>query len=210
MKDESEFIKLNQIKWDRWSATLDNNNWKYKYLRQAQQDVIDIINFKEDVHFLDVGCGTGWAVGQAIKAVNGNGIFYGVDLSEKMIEKANMNFGNISNAYFIKANAESIPLEENFFDFIICTNSFHHYLNPGMVMNEFYRLLKTGGRVYILDPTADSIFMKLIDKIARLTEPEHVKMYSTLEYSNLFISAELKYFETKTISNHQKVHIGEK
>jgi len=210
MRNESEFLKLNQAKWDKWSASLDSDGWKYKYLRQAQQDLIDLISLKDDVRFLDVGCGTGWAIGQAIKAVNGKGIFYGVDLSDKMIDKAKLNFGETSNVHFIKANAELIPLEGNFFDIIICTNSFHHYLNPDKSLKEFHRLLKTSGKVYILDPTADSIFLKWIDKIVKRLEPEHVKIYSTKEFINLFNLAGLKYSGPLVIKKHQKAHVGEK
>ena len=116
----------------------------------------------------------------------------------------------IDNFHFIKANAESIPLDNNLFDIIICTNSFHHYLNPDKAMKEIYRLLKVGGKIYILDPTADFWFIKIIDKISKLFEPGHVKLYSTKEFERLIIDAGLKYVGCEKIKAHQKVHIGEK
>ncbi len=210
MNREKKHLELNEKKWDRWSASLDSDGWKSKFLRQAQQEVINLLNPKDDVRFLDVGCGTGWAVGQAFKLFNGKGTFYGADLSEKMIEKAKENFKGYVNIHFIKANAESIPLEDNCFDIIISTNSFHHYLHPDKALKEFHRLLKPGGKLYILDPTADSVFLKLIDKIVKLLEREHVKMYSTEEFKNLFKLTALKYSDTNTITNHQKIHIGKK
>ncbi len=210
MNREEKHLELNEKKWDRWSATLESDGWKSKFLRQAQQEVINLLNLKDDVRFLDVGCGTGWAVGQAFKLFNGKGTFYGADLSEMMIEKAKENFKSYENIHFIKANAESIPLEDNFFDIIISTNSFHHYLHPDKALKEFYRLLKPGGKLYILDPTADSVFLKLIDKIVKLLEREHVKMYSSEEFKSLYNAAGIKYSETKAVMSKQKVHIGEK
>lgn len=208
MNRELKHIKLNENKWDKWSSSLDSDGWKYRFLRQAQQSVISLLDIKEGAHFLDVGCGTGWAVGQVIKSINGKGYFYGVDLSGKMIEKAKENFGENENIHFIKANAESIPLEDNYFDFIICTNSFHHYLNPHKVLKEFYRLIKPGGKVYILDPAADSWLIKAIDIIVRMLEPEHVKLYSTEEFKNLFAAAGLRYSSPEIVKHHQKVHVG--
>ncbi|MGA2625019.1 MAG: class I SAM-dependent methyltransferase [Bacteroidota bacterium] len=210
MKNEARHAQLNQAKWDNLANSVDSKGWRYDYLRAAQSKVVSLLDVKEDIHFLDVGCGTGWAIGEVAKLVNDKGLFYGVDLSSKMIEKAKGDFSGKDNFHFIKANAESIPLNDNFFDIIICTNSFHHYLNPSKALIEIFRLLKRGGKVYILDPTADNWIVKVVDKVGKLFEPEHVKLYSTKEFQRLFYDAGLRYTASETIKGHQKVHIGEK
>jgi ubiquinone/menaquinone biosynthesis C-methylase UbiE len=207
---ESEHIRLNEDKWDKWAPVADGKGFKYDYLRRAQNHVIEISDLKENDNFLDIGCGTGWAIGLADKKVKGKGEFYGIDLSAKMIEKARENYYGKKNVHLIKANSESIPLEDNFFDIIICTNSFHHYLNPEKVMREIYRLLKTGGKIYILDPIADRWFIKGIDKILRLIEPEHVKLYSSKEFKTLMVNEGLKYLGCSTLDKQHKIQIGEK
>lgn len=207
---ESEHIRLNEQKWDKWAPVADGKDWKYEYLRKAQNHVIEIINLKETGNFLDIGCGTGWAVAQAAKKVNGKGAFYGIDISSKMIEKARENYNDKNTFHFIKANSESIPLNDNFFDVVICTNSFHHYLNPHKVMAEIHRLLKTGGKVYILDPIADYWFIKVIDKILRMIEREHVKIYSSKEFNNLMSDAGIRYIGCHIIDQSHKIQIGEK
>ncbi len=168
------------------------------------------MDLKDGVIFLDIGCGTGWAVYHAAQRVNNVGAFYGIDLSEKMIEKAKRNFEGNGNFHFIKAISELIPLNDDLFDIIICTNSFHHYLHPNKALKEIYRLLKAGGKVYVADPTADHWFIKTADNIMRLLEPEHVKLYSTLEFKSLFADAGLKYAGTVKINYHDKVHVGKK
>ncbi|HUH98807.1 MAG TPA: class I SAM-dependent methyltransferase, partial [Anaerolineales bacterium] len=130
MKDETRHVQLNEAKWDKWAPAMDRQGGRYDSLREAQGQVVSLLDLHEGVHFLDVGCGTGWAVGQVAERVNGRGLFYGVDLSLKMIERATHNFGGQANFRFLRANSESIPLDGDFFDIIICTNSFHHYLNP--------------------------------------------------------------------------------
>jgi ubiquinone/menaquinone biosynthesis C-methylase UbiE len=207
---ESEHIRLNEIKWDKWAAVADGKGCKYDYLRKAQNHVISISDIKENMNFLDIGCGTGWAVGQAAKMVNNKGTFYGIDLSAKMIDKAKEKFKDKHNVHFIQANSESIPLYDNLFDIIICTNSFHHYLNPVKVMLEIHRLLKTGGKIYILDPIADFWIVKIISKLFKLIEPEHVKIYSSKEFKKLMENAGLKYLGCNRIIKQHKVQIGEK
>ena len=211
MDNETKHVQMNEAMWDKWAEadTLDNNGPQSRFLRAAQNKVISLLNIQPNVHLLDIGCGTGWAVGQAANMVDGKGLFYGVDLSPKMIEKAKSNFSGKDNFRFIQANSESIPLDDNFFDIIICTNSFHHYLHPDKALKEMRRLLKSGGKLFLLDPLADSWIGKFWDVLAKLKEPEHVKIYSTKEFQQLFEQAGLKYSSTKT-NWHEAIHIGEK
>ena len=189
---------------------MDKKGWRNDFLRDAQSEVISSLNAKPGVHFLDIGCGTGWAVGQVARLVDDKGLFYGVDLSPKMIEKAISNFVGRDNFIFMQANAESIPLDNDFFDIIICTNSFHHYLNPDKALDEMYRLLRSGGKIYLLDPTADTWVTKFADRIIKMVEPEHVKIYSTGEFQQLIDKAGLKYLNSKSINWHESIHVAEK
>jgi ubiquinone/menaquinone biosynthesis C-methylase UbiE len=207
---ESDHLSSNREKWNKWAEKADGNGLMFEYLRNAQSNLISILNIKENQNFLDIGCGTGWAVGQVARVTGNKGSFYGIDLSPKMIEKAKENFNGNDNFHFYEANSESIPLEDNFFDIIICTNSFHHYLHPEIAMKEIHRVLKTGGEIFILDPTADIWFIKIIDKIIKLFERQHVKFYSSEEFKSLMIGAGLKYSGYKIIEPKEKVHIGKK
>ena len=211
MTDETKHVQMNKAMWDRWADadTLDNNGRMSRILRADQSKVISLLNIQPNVHFLDIGCGTGWAVGQAANLVDGKGLFYGIDLSAKMIEKAKGNFIGKENFRFIQANSESIPLEDNFFDIIISTNSFHHYLHPDKALKEMHRLLKSGGKLYLLDPLADLWIVKFFDALKKFTEPEHVKVYSTKEFQRLFKQAGLKY-SSGAKNWRQSIHIGEK
>jgi ubiquinone/menaquinone biosynthesis C-methylase UbiE len=211
MKNEIKHIQLNKEKWDRWASWYDSNKLISVYLRKSQLKLISLLNIKENINFLDVGCGTGFAVGQVAKIAKFKGEFYGIDLSGKMIEKAKSNFSGLSGFHFIQANAESIPLSNNFFDIVICTNSFHHYLHPDKALKEIYRILKNGGKVYFFEPTGDNLIAKIADKILKLVEPQHVKMYSTEEFQLMFECAGLKYISPLEKSKtRSKIHIGQK
>ncbi len=208
--DEAKHLEMNKAMWDRWAA-FDNNSLIYKYLRNLQCKLVASLEIKGNIHFLDIGCGTGFAVAEAARLAKNKGRFFGIDLSDKMIEKAKSNFSGRDNFHFMQADAESIPLDDDFFDVIICTNSFHHYLHPDKAVKEMHRLLKKGGKACILDLTADNWILKTVDKIAKIIEHEHVKFYSTKEYKQMFERAGLKCpASPKTLNILSKVHIAEK
>jgi ubiquinone/menaquinone biosynthesis C-methylase UbiE len=167
---------------------------------------------KENQHLLDLGCGTGWAVRYAASLVNNQGGFYGIDISPKMIEKAKSNSSDCKNVYFYQENAEQLHFDNDFFDFIICSNSFHHYFSPDKVLSEVYRVLKSKGRIYILDTTADGLIVRTVGKIRKKKDPTHVKLYSSREYKELFTKAKLNYIASQSIWGLYsiKIHIGEK
>jgi len=145
--------------------------------------------------------------------LEGQGHFIGIDISEGMISKAKENSLGLTNARYYRASSEELPLENNYFDIIICTMSFHHYLNPGKAIAEAYRVLKQKGRIYILDVTTDDFITRWIDVLISKKEKGHVhvKQYNTAEYKQMFSRAGLKYIESKIILSYPlKVHIAEK
>jgi ubiquinone/menaquinone biosynthesis C-methylase UbiE len=209
MTDSSNHEELNKRKWDRRAKIYDQKK-RSGWLRFVQKRVTASLPLTEGVRFVDIGCGTGWAVYRVAEMADQRGEFYGVDLSTKMLEKAEENCAGLEHIHFLKANAESIPLEDDYFDIALCTNSFHHYLNPLEALGEFHRILKDGGRLFIMEITADSRLMRLIDKKVAEKEPEHVRFYSTEEYREMYRAAGLEYVTSKVIAYPVKVHIAEK
>ncbi len=206
--NEEKHRRSNLSKWNRWAQSADGRGWRYEYLRKAQAYVIGLAAISQNVNFLDIGCGTGHAVGLAAEKAGYTGNFYGVDISERMIEKARQNFRQHCNIRFIKSSSEAIPLQGNFFDTIICTNSFHHYLHPEKAMSEMYRLLKPDGRAFILDPVSDIWVIKAVDLLIGAIEPAHVRFYSSEEYRSLMTGAGLLYEGYVPGIMRQKVQLG--
>jgi len=204
----NEHDKINESKWDRRSQTYDNK--RFDYMRLMQKIAISQMELTENINLLDIGCGTGWAVIYIARTVNWKGNFFGIDISDGMIEKAINNSKGFDNINFQKVNAEQIPFQDNFFDKIICTNSFHHYPNPDKVMSEINRVLKLTGRIYILDVTSDDFFIKWVNKKVQNKEPAHVSFHSSFEYKELFLKNGLRLIKSKRITYPLKIHIAEK
>jgi ubiquinone/menaquinone biosynthesis C-methylase UbiE len=197
---------MNANKWDRRSTTYDEN--RFDYFRILQRRLLTLVDPRPASRFLDIGCGTGWAVRHAAALTAGRGSFFGIDISPGMIEKAQASNPDRANIHFLTANAQELPFEVDYFNIIICTNSFHHYPDPKKALREIRRVLQVGGRVYIMELTADEPVTRALNRLFTKREPEHVKFYSTREYNTLFAEAGLSHVCSKSIILEMRVHVG--
>lgn len=210
MNNSYDHNVANEKKWSRRAVTFDNN--KYEFFRILQRELIVSIKLNSPSSFLDLGCGTGWAVRHVAALLKGRGRFVGIDISKGMIEKAKSDSVGIPDVEFYEANADKLPFENDAFDNVICTNSFHHYIQPLEVLKEIRRVLKTKGKIYILDVTADDFFIIWINKMVKAREREHVNFYSTAEFAHMFDQAGLKHIQSRRFKIYYplKVHVGGK
>jgi ubiquinone/menaquinone biosynthesis C-methylase UbiE len=207
MQTIDETVKHNEELWDSRARTYDTH---FRLTRWTQKKLVSLLKLGENPYLLDLACGTGWALRYAACAAKGRGQFYGVDNSSQMIEQAKDSSTGFANVHFCKSKVEQLSFDDDFFDFVISSNAFHHFSNPEMAVREAFRVLKPKARMYILDTTADNFFMRLIDKLNHRLEPAHLKLYSTKEYQAFFEKARLHYVNSKPVLAAIKIHIAEK
>lgn len=75
------------------------------------------------------------------------------DMDVSDYERAGKN-GLIKYGFFVDANAESLPFEDETFDFVYCSHVLEHVANPEMVLKEMQRVVKKDGGGYIECPNA--------------------------------------------------------
>ncbi|HYC19004.1 MAG TPA: methyltransferase domain-containing protein [Candidatus Bathyarchaeia archaeon] len=207
VRDEYKTARQNEELWDSRAETYDT---RYSFTRWTQKKLVSLLQLRDNPYLLDLACGTGWALRYAANRTNGQGEFYGVDNSSKMIEQAQAKSQSCGNLHFYKSRVEALPFDDDFFDVVISSNAFHHFSNPEKALREANRALKPKGKLYILDITANNAFMRLVDRFSRKMEPAHVKLYSAEEFQALFEKAGLRYITSKRIILAIEVHIGEK
>ena len=199
----------NKTKWNNRARTYDKS-FRSKFFTSVQNKAIKIIELKPGMTFLDIGCGTGWTVKHAYDQMSGQGIFIGVDISEKMINIAKEKFRNIQSIKFIQSSAEAINLSPMSVDRIICTNSFHHYPDPVEVLSVAKKILRNNGLICIADVTTDFLFPRLLNGLLKKTEKAHVSFYNSNQYMEMARKAGLKYKTKQALNPIIKMHICEK
>ena len=77
---------------------------------------------------------------------------YGIDFNNNMVEVTQRNLSRKGvKASLQWANVEALPFPENYFDTIVNTMAFTGYPDGKRAMSEFYRVLKEGGKLLIVD-----------------------------------------------------------
>lgn len=109
------------------------------------------------------------------------------------VGRAKSEKAGIKNISFVVGNAENLPFENEKFDIVISRLAFHHFVNPQKIMFEMARVLKTGGKLVMVDMTVhDEKLRNSVDEIERMRDPSHVKNLTIKEMNGLYEKNSLK------------------
>ena len=123
----------------------------YKMCKKDYPDVLAELEKEPFDSLLDCGCGTGAMISLLYEKMP-NKNYTGIDITPKMIEAAKAK--NLERVDWVVGDCENLPFDDDSFDVVICTNSFHHYPNPQKFFDSVFRVLKSGGRLILQDYTA--------------------------------------------------------
>jgi len=149
-----------------------------------RQAMLDLLNLRSGESAIDVGSGNGALVRDMLEIVGNNGHACGIDNSEIMIRLAR----NICpDASFLIGEATEIPVEDSEFDALTTSQLLCFVDDVPNALRDFYRVLKPGGRMLILDTDWGSLVwnsrnQSLMDKV--------MEMYTT-PYTNPYIPRSL-------------------
>ena len=154
-----------------------------RFLSTSQAVAVETLNLQRDERILDAGCGTGAVTLLVARAVGEEGEVVGIDLSQEMLSVAKEKLSKHKNVILIKGNLENISYPDNYFDAVVSVNVMHYFHNLMVVLEEFHRLLKPGGRLVLVGFCTDYFFFRMMEKMWRLFISSHVRAYSLDELS---------------------------
>ena len=128
--------------WRKWDEhTMD-------FLRPMGDEIIRLLNLKDDELVLDVASGTG-EPGLTIASMLTSGKVISTDLAEGMLEVARENAAKqgIMNFETLVADVSELPFEDNTFDAISCRFGYMFFPDMLLATREMVRVLKPGGRI---------------------------------------------------------------
>ena len=94
---------------------------------------------------LDVGCGTGLFFGFASAAE----MVVGIDLSSKLLQKAQAQAKKSPRVFVLQADADHLPFAEGFFEAVFAFTVLQNMPRPRVTLEELKRVAKQDGRVVV-------------------------------------------------------------
>jgi len=182
MTEPHKKIEENLSFFDRWASTYDRFLFQF-WMKKFHVPVLKELLLNQKTKVLDISCGTG----ELLKKLEGKAELHGIDLSQEMLSKARAKLSQ--NVKLRKADVHDLPFKDNFFDYVISTEAFHHYYDQQKAVREMARIIKSGGKVIVVDI---NFFLKPIHWLFKKLEPGHVKINSRKEMKQLFQQAGLK------------------
>jgi ubiquinone/menaquinone biosynthesis C-methylase UbiE len=125
-------------------ANFDIDQWIEEFLQR-----------KPRRNILDVGCGNGNHIGLYLTAVGASGSVTGIDRERSLIEDARAKYEGAPNLDLrIGSMDDPLPFDDESFDLILSNFAIYNASNPRKTIGEVKRVLKRGGEVVFIGPTA--------------------------------------------------------
>lgn len=108
-------------------------------IHQINQEIAKSLPYKGCV--IDLGCGTAPYKEHILKVADQ---YIGVDWENSLHDQSNVNvFANL---------CETLPFDDNYTDTVVSFQVMEHLSEPTFFLSECYRILKSGGRIFITVP----------------------------------------------------------
>ena len=153
---------------------------------------------------LDVGCGSG---GPALHLVQTTGcVVVGVEQFEEAVDGAGRQArerGLASQARFVRADAaQPLPFDDGSFDALLCVDVVNHLPNRRRVLEDWARVLRSGGRLVFTDPVSITGVLDS-DELAVRTSIGYFVFVPPGENERLLVAAGLTPVGVEDATEHQ-------
>jgi ubiquinone/menaquinone biosynthesis C-methylase UbiE len=173
---------------DQWSSSYDKGLLQTIFFRPAHRMLLAAMRPGEN-QILDIGCGTGSFAARALKS-RPQASVVGLDLSEGMLAQCHERLRAADGRLqLVRGDSQRIPFADNSFDALTCSHSFHHYPRQDLVASEMFRVLRPGGRLYIIDGDRDRLWGRLVYDVVVVMMEGAVKHLSRAAFRSLYTSA---------------------
>ena len=172
------------------SFTGQAKNFETKSMNFTKQEylehMVSCANAQRSDTVLEVAAGTcicGRALAPFVKSVTC------LDMTTSMlaIGKDEAEKQRLWNIDFVQGDAEKLPFSDSSFDIVISRLAFHHFSDPNRCFSEMARVLKTSGKLVIIDmEAAEELLRSTEDEIETLRDPSHVCNLSKKEFTEMF------------------------
>jgi ubiquinone/menaquinone biosynthesis C-methylase UbiE len=158
----------------------------------ALRMIIEAAMAGADDTVLDVACGGGVVVCAFAPHVRHA---TGIDMTPAMLEEARRLAAEkrLPNVDWRLGDVTALPYPDGTFSIVVTRYSFHHFLDPLVVLREMIRVCSPGGRIVVIDTCAseDPAKAAAFNRLEKLRDPSHARNLTLTELRGLFATAGL-------------------
>ncbi len=192
------------------NAYKDGSFFSYFFNRRLEI-VLDSLNKYEQATILDVGCGPGMMAEYSIE----KGFeFFGIDISEKMIDECINNFGYASSTHFSVGKLQKLEFPDSSFDVVLCMGALEYVERDEIedALSEMLRVLKPEGQIIMSLMNKNSFFAwhrRLRGKILKKLKGRDIQAESYDDLSRPFDESSIRtLLSLNQLSNIKTVRFG--
>lgn len=161
--------------------------------------LVELAEPRSTDHVLDISTGGGHvalALAPYVASVTAS------DLTPRMLDGARtfLMTRDVTNAAFVVADAEQLPFLDASFDLVAVRIAPHHYADVRAAVREMARVLRSGGRLVVIDNIApdDARLDALANEWEKRRDPSHVREYTEAEWRTFVAEAGLRITHVET------------
>jgi len=181
------------------SMLYDNAQVLARRLMTAWQQPTQWLNIPPGGVALDVGSGPGNVTASLARAAGRDGLALGVDISEPMLARA-VSAEAGPDVGFLRADAQRLPLRDETVDAVVSIAMLQLIPDPAAAVAEMARVLRPGGRMAVMVPTAGRA-----SALLRLLPDGGVHFFTEDELGDTFEDLGLVSVRTKSLGTIQWV-----
>lgn len=141
-----------------------------------RKKIISKLSLTKGMKVADVGAGTGSFLKSLLIEVGDTGSVYAVEISPvflKHLEEKKLN-NKWNNLFIVKGEFEKTNLEKDFLDVVFLVDTYHHFDNPASMLNDFTKILKTNGKLVVVDFNKTAKSREWVKNHVKLSKKDYI------------------------------------
>ena len=137
------------------------------------QRLVDVAEIAAGANVLDIAAGRGALLFPAAAKVGPTGHVTAIDFSPDMVRETakDIESRKLSHSEIRQMDAEQLTFSDESFDRVVCSFALWMFAQPARVLQEFYRVLRCGGRVALSTWAVDNPFQLWCHEVLRPYAP---------------------------------------